>query len=421
MLESFVQTCRTSRDVSSRLVSVQDLCRSPFGTCVVQESGSSGVWTVGVVGRSFGVVGQAHIRLWLCQDRWHSKFRGSCMLPWALPCLRGLVAVRSVRPGRIRPGLPSPSTTDASSAIPQIIPQTPHVTLLLELALIVQPITVRDEQLLEASGNILDHIVSTAPLVLIHHRGHLPSCLITTRSHDLGNIPGRRASLNVKPVGQLPKLAPLLCADEISSQPRTRCRPRPQAPTPHPTLRRSRLRLQVGAASRARVMVAVRLLVRAHPPARVVPQSHRNRHLPRAASVSYSIFTTPLSGASPVHHSGRHFHCHHFSFRFHVFTKSTVWYVQEFAFRMLNSWMIISDLHSTETSTSLGTLVELIKGHATIQLCHWNPLGVVVTFPLDEILAEASGRACTFRPTYVQDLLHFILVVQAVRFPTVFG
>jgi len=36
----------------------------------------------------------------------------------------------------------------------------PHVTLLLELALIVQPITVRDEQLLEASGKILDHIVS---------------------------------------------------------------------------------------------------------------------------------------------------------------------------------------------------------------------------------------------------------------------
>jgi hypothetical protein len=36
----------------------------------------------------------------------------------------------------------------------------PHVTLLPELALIVQPITVRDEQLLETSGKILDHIVS---------------------------------------------------------------------------------------------------------------------------------------------------------------------------------------------------------------------------------------------------------------------
>jgi len=31
----------------------------------------------------------------------------------------------------------------------------------LKLALIVQPITVRDEQLLEASGKILDHIVSS--------------------------------------------------------------------------------------------------------------------------------------------------------------------------------------------------------------------------------------------------------------------
>jgi hypothetical protein len=97
---------------------------SPFGTCVVRESGSSGVWTVWVVGRSCGVVGQAHIRLWLCQDRWHSTFRGSCTLPWALPCLRVLVAVSFVRSGRIRPGLPSPSTADASSAIPQIIPQT---------------------------------------------------------------------------------------------------------------------------------------------------------------------------------------------------------------------------------------------------------------------------------------------------------
>jgi hypothetical protein len=70
---------------------------------------------------------------------------------------------------------------------------------------------------------ILDHIVSTAPLILIHHRGHLPSCLIMTRSHDSGNIPGRRASLNVKHVGQLPKLAALLCAlsqpDHILSNP----------------------------------------------------------------------------------------------------------------------------------------------------------------------------------------------------------
>jgi hypothetical protein len=74
------------------------------------------------------------MRLWLCQDGWHSKFRGSCTLPWALPCLRVLVGVCSVRPGQIRPGLPSPSTTYASSAIPQIIPQTPHVTLLLELS-----------------------------------------------------------------------------------------------------------------------------------------------------------------------------------------------------------------------------------------------------------------------------------------------
>jgi hypothetical protein len=88
---------------------------------------------------------------------------------------------------------------------------------------------------------------------------------------------------------------------------------------------------------------------------------------------------------------------------------------------MLNSWMIISGLHSTETSTSLDTLIELIEERTTIQLCHRNPFGVVVAFPLDEILAEASGHACTFRPTYVQDLLHFIFIVQAVRLPTVFG
>jgi hypothetical protein len=44
-----------------------------------------------------------------------------------------------------------------------------------------------------------------------------------TRSHDSGNIPGRRASLNVKYVGQLPELAALLCAlsqpDHILSNP----------------------------------------------------------------------------------------------------------------------------------------------------------------------------------------------------------
>jgi hypothetical protein len=68
---------------------------------------------------------------------------------------------------------------------------------------------------------------------------------------------------------------------------------------------------------------------------------------------------------------------------------------------MLNSWMIISGLHSTETSTSLGTLIEFVEERTTIQLYHRNPLGVVVTFPLDEILAEASGRACTFRSPYV--------------------
>jgi hypothetical protein len=45
----------------------------------------------------------------------------------------------------------------------------PHVTLLLELALIVQPITVRDEQLLEASGKILDHIVSLFRLAVYMH------------------------------------------------------------------------------------------------------------------------------------------------------------------------------------------------------------------------------------------------------------
>jgi hypothetical protein len=76
MLESVVQTCGTSRDIYSRLASFRD--RS-FRLFSVRESGSSGVWTVGVVGRSCGVVGQAHIRLWLCQDRWHSKFRGSTL------------------------------------------------------------------------------------------------------------------------------------------------------------------------------------------------------------------------------------------------------------------------------------------------------------------------------------------------------
>jgi hypothetical protein len=38
-----------------------------------------------------------------------------------------------------------------------------HMSLfLLELALVIQPITVRYEQLLETSGKILDHIVSEA-------------------------------------------------------------------------------------------------------------------------------------------------------------------------------------------------------------------------------------------------------------------
>jgi hypothetical protein len=91
---------------------------------------------------------------WLCQDG-HSKCRGSSTLPWALPYRRVLVAVISVRPG-----LPSPFPSDTSSTVPTIIPQTPRVTLHLELTHIVQPITVRDEQLLEASGKILDHIVS---------------------------------------------------------------------------------------------------------------------------------------------------------------------------------------------------------------------------------------------------------------------
>jgi hypothetical protein len=85
--------------------------------------------------------------------------------------------------------------------------------------------------------------VSTAPLVLIHHRGYLPSCLIMTRSHDSGNIPGRRASLNVKPVGQLPKLSALLCAlsqpDHIPSNPlsgrerKPRCSQRNFKPASH--------------------------------------------------------------------------------------------------------------------------------------------------------------------------------------------
>jgi len=47
---------------------------------------------------------------------------------------------------------------------PRSFHKNPHVTLLLELALVVQPITVRDEQLLETSGKILDHIVSERSL-----------------------------------------------------------------------------------------------------------------------------------------------------------------------------------------------------------------------------------------------------------------
>jgi hypothetical protein len=48
---------------------------------------------------------------------------------------------------------------------PRSFHKHPHVTLPIELALIVQPSTVRDEQLLETSGKILDHIVSLACLI----------------------------------------------------------------------------------------------------------------------------------------------------------------------------------------------------------------------------------------------------------------
>jgi hypothetical protein len=50
---------------------------------------------------------------------------------------------------------------------PRSFHKHPHVTLLLELALIVQPITVRDEQLLETSGKILDYIVSLYLIALM--------------------------------------------------------------------------------------------------------------------------------------------------------------------------------------------------------------------------------------------------------------
>jgi hypothetical protein len=73
--------------------------------CIVQTFLRSGLVSFRSRGRwlIFGVVGQAHMRLWLCQDRWHSRSRGPCTLPWALPCLRVLVAVSSVTSRATKP------------------------------------------------------------------------------------------------------------------------------------------------------------------------------------------------------------------------------------------------------------------------------------------------------------------------------
>ncbi|GMF50447.1 unnamed protein product [Phytophthora fragariaefolia] len=102
------------------------------------------------------------------------------------------------------------------------------------------------------------------------------------------------------------------------------------------------------------------------------------------------------------------------------FTKSTIWYVQEFTFRKLISWVIVSSLHGTETSPGFRTLVEFIEERATTQLCRRKPFGFVVTFLFDEVLAAMLRRASAFRPSQVQDLFHLILVVQVVVLPTVF-
>ncbi|GMF34070.1 unnamed protein product [Phytophthora fragariaefolia] len=102
-------------------------------------------------------------------------------------------------------------------------------------------------------------------------------------------------------------------------------------------------------------------------------------------------------------------------------TKSTISYVQEFTFRKLISWVIISGLQDTETSPGFRTMVEFIEERTTTQLCHRKPFGFVITFPFDEVLTAALRRATAFRPSQVQDLLHLILVVQVVGLPTVFG
>ncbi|GMG16098.1 unnamed protein product [Phytophthora fragariaefolia] len=101
-------------------------------------------------------------------------------------------------------------------------------------------------------------------------------------------------------------------------------------------------------------------------------------------------------------------------------TKSTIWCVQEFTFRKLISWVIISGLHGTKTSPGFRTLVESIEERATTQLCHRRPFGFVITFPFDEVLTAALRRASAFRPSQVQELLRLILVVQVVGLPTVF-
>jgi hypothetical protein len=89
--------------VSSRLFFIQDLC-------------CSGVWDFrGLDGRGCWLI------FWGCRS---GSYAAMAVSGQGLPCRRILVVVISARPG-----LPSPSTTDASSTVPTIVPQTPRVTL----------------------------------------------------------------------------------------------------------------------------------------------------------------------------------------------------------------------------------------------------------------------------------------------------
>jgi hypothetical protein len=63
----------------------------------------------------------------------------------------------------------------------------------------------------------------------------------------------------------------------------------------------------------------------------------------------------------------------------------------------LGTRVIVSGLHSLETSPSSSSLVELVQEGATTQLRERNPFWIIETLPLNEVLADAP---CGSRPLY---------------------